>query len=125
MKKLLLFLPALVLFTACSAQPTVNSGTIEASPSPTDSSTTQTSPAANAEYSMSDVQQHGSASDCWLVVSGSVYNVTSFIPNHPGGEEILKGCGRDATSLFSRQPQHEGPDAQAALTSLKIGTLKQ
>lgn len=36
-----------------------------------------------------------------MVLGGKVYNMTPYLPYHPGGEaEILKGAGRDGTRLF-------------------------
>lgn len=36
-----------------------------------------------------------------MIISGKVYNVTAYIPTHPGGPEILQGCGKDATQMFA------------------------
>ncbi|KAI9642442.1 hypothetical protein NHQ30_009247 [Ciborinia camelliae] len=39
--------------------------------------------------------------DAWTVLGGKVYNITPYIPYHPGGEpELLKCAGRDGTRLF-------------------------
>lgn len=39
--------------------------------------------------------------DAWTVLSGKVYNITAYLPYHPGGvEETLKCAGRDGTKLF-------------------------
>ena len=54
-------------------------------------------------YTLSDVASHSSKNDCWMVIEGNVYDVTFFIPNHPGGSRILQGCGKDATDLFTGQ----------------------
>ncbi len=54
-----------------------------------------------AVYSLADVAKHNQASDCWLVASAKVYNVTSFITKHPGGDKILQGCGQDMTEFFN------------------------
>jgi len=36
-----------------------------------------------------------------------VYNVTAYLPFHPGGEkELMRGVGRDGTKLFSMTPFH-------------------
>jgi cytochrome b involved in lipid metabolism len=44
------------------------------------------------------VAKHTSADDCWVVLYGNVYDVTGFLPNHPGGAKIiLKLAGKDAT----------------------------
>lgn len=55
----------------------------------------------------SDVASHNNSSDCWMIVSGKVYNVTSYIPSHPGGTgSIISYCGKDATSAFSGHSQN-------------------
>lgn len=54
-----------------------------------------------ASYSLADVAKHNQASDCWLVANAKVYNVTTFIPQHPGGDKILQGCGKDMTEFFN------------------------
>jgi len=49
---------------------------------------------------MAEVAQHGVADDCWIVVHGKAYDVTSFVPKHPGGEILLSYAGMDATDVF-------------------------
>ncbi|RMZ80682.1 hypothetical protein DV738_g2722, partial [Chaetothyriales sp. CBS 135597] len=39
--------------------------------------------------------------DAWTVYQGRVYNITPYLPFHPGGvAELMKGAGRDAGALF-------------------------
>jgi cytochrome b involved in lipid metabolism len=39
--------------------------------------------------------------DAWTVLGGRVYNISPYLPFHPGGEaELLRGAGRDGTRLF-------------------------
>ena len=40
-------------------------------------------------YQMSDVRKHDTEDDCWLVIEGVVYDVTDFLPEHPGGGDIV------------------------------------
>eukprot|EP00930_Biecheleria_cincta_P041684 TRINITY_DN2861_c0_g1_i1.p1 TRINITY_DN2861_c0_g1~~TRINITY_DN2861_c0_g1_i1.p1 ORF type:complete len:261 (+),score=75.19 TRINITY_DN2861_c0_g1_i1:68-784(+) len=48
---------------------------------------------------MEEVAKHTSKTDCWVVVSGQVLDVTKFLGEHPGGElAILTFAGRDAWS---------------------------
>lgn len=75
-------------------------------------------------YSMLDVQAHAQRSDCWSAVGGNVYDLTTWVSRHPGGEsKILAMCGIDGTSIY------DGGHGTAkrpliALSLLKIGTLK-
>ncbi len=49
-----------------------------------------------------NVAKHNSVSDCYLIVKGSVYDVTNFIGDHPGGRrKIVDMCGQEATAVFS------------------------
>ena len=80
--------------------------------------------AAKQTYTMADVATHSNESDCWLVIENKVYDVTSFIPNHPGGKEILKGCGKDATALFQGEREHQENNASTYLPTYMIGSLQ-
>lgn len=78
-----------------------------------------------AAYTLAQVATHSNAISCWSVINGGVYDLTSWIPKHPGGEQaILSLCGKDGSTAFSGQ--HEGGEKQAAvLITLKIGVLVQ
>merc|ERR1712031_108408 len=53
-------------------------------------------------YSMEEVAKHVTKTDCWVVVSGQVLDVTKFLGEHPGGElAILTFAGKDATEEFN------------------------
>ncbi|KAI1412804.1 hypothetical protein F5Y13DRAFT_162686 [Hypoxylon sp. FL1857] len=48
-----------------------------------------------------EVAKHNTTSSCWIVINGSVYDVTPYLDQHPGGAAILvKQGGRDATPEF-------------------------
>jgi len=84
----------------------------------------ETKPVAQGEYSLTDVAMHATASDCWAIINGGVYDLTSWIPRHPGGEGAIEGlCGKDGSAAFNAQ--HGGAAQQAAiLATMKIGVLK-
>ncbi|KAN0064029.1 hypothetical protein ACQY0O_003635 [Thecaphora frezii] len=48
-----------------------------------------------------EVAQHSSRESCWVIVHGNAYDVTEFLPEHPGGAAIiLKYAGKDATHTY-------------------------
>ncbi|KAF3321758.1 Cytochrome B5 isoform D [Carex littledalei] len=53
-------------------------------------------------FSASEVSFHTSRDDCWLLINGKVYDVTKFLEDHPGGEEVLlhASASGDATDAF-------------------------
>ena len=74
---------------------------------------------------LAQVAQHNSRSSCWSAINGNVYDLTSWIPNHPGGEHnILILCGKDGSSNFNGA--HGGKPKQATiLAGFKLGVLTQ
>lgn len=53
----------------------------------------------------SEVAKHNTLKDCWVVIHGSVYDISKFLPEHPGGTKvIMRFAGRDATEGF--EPVH-------------------
>jgi len=58
-------------------------------------------------FTWNDVKTHNSLSDCWIVVQGKVYDVTSWAPRHPGGSILITGAGRDSTAfMHSYHPRY-------------------
>lgn len=52
-----------------------------------------------------EVAKHNSRDSCWVIVHGKAYDVTEFMPEHPGGPKIiLKYAGKDATEAY--EPIH-------------------
>jgi uncharacterized membrane protein/predicted heme/steroid binding protein len=96
-------------------------------PSPASpASPTPEAPADGAEgIGISEVAQHDDSASCWVAIEGTVYDVTEWIPLHPGGpERILAVCGTDATEDF--MGEHEGdalPTEQ--LSQFAIGALAE
>jgi cytochrome b involved in lipid metabolism len=88
---------------------------------------TQTSATTTAAqiYSLAEVAKHASATSCWTAVRAQVYDLTSWISEHPGGESAILGmCGRDGTQDFMDQHGGQGrPERE--LAKYNIGSLAQ
>ncbi|KAK3136355.1 hypothetical protein QOZ80_5BG0432530 [Eleusine coracana subsp. coracana] len=56
----------------------------------------------NKLFAQSEVSFHASRKDCWVVIHGKVYDVTKFLEDHPGGEDVLLHASAtgDATEAF-------------------------
>jgi uncharacterized membrane protein len=76
------------------------------------------------QYTAEEVSRHNSATDCWTIVDGFVYDVTTFTRRHPGGSKnIEKMCGVNSTEDYL--DEHDGErEPREWLESLKIGSLK-
>ena len=72
---------------------------------------------------MADIATHGTRDNCWTAINGGVYDLTSWIPQHPGGEQgILALCGTDGSARFNGQ--HGGSATQLnILAGFKVGDL--
>ena len=52
----------------------------------------------------SEISKHSTAKDCWSIVNGNVYNLTTYVQSHPGGAGVIKNiCGRDGSGAFKNQ----------------------
>ncbi|KAI6688006.1 hypothetical protein NL676_024834 [Syzygium grande] len=74
-------------------------------------------------FTLSQVAQHKSRKDCWFVINGRVLNVTSFLEEHPGGEEVLlELAGKDASKAFEDIGHSKA--AQTLLLKYQVGVLE-
>merc|ERR1711980_24909 len=74
------------------------------------------------QLSLEEVKKHNTASDCWTVIHNKVYDVTKFLVEHPGGEEImLESAGMVATEGF--EDVGHSSDARELLKDYLIGEL--
>lgn len=66
--------------------------------------------------------QHNTSHDCWVVFQGSVYDVTSFLPNHPGGTDaISQFCGKQSGFEQAFIAQH----GQSKVSLMMRATVKK
>ncbi|KAG9299220.1 hypothetical protein G9A89_013868 [Geosiphon pyriformis] len=75
------------------------------------------------QYTLNEVSSHRTKSSLYIAVHGKVYDVTNFIDEHPGGEEVLLDeGGKDATEAFDDVGHSE--EAYEILKRHYIGELK-
>ncbi|KAF2003113.1 L-lactate dehydrogenase [Amniculicola lignicola CBS 123094] len=74
-------------------------------------------------FDYAEVAKHNTAESCWVVLYGNVYDVTNFIPEHPGGSKvILQLAGTDATEEYD--PIHPPGILEENLKpEAKLGTI--
>ena len=79
--------------------------------------------AATAGYTMEKVKANASATSCWSVIKGNVYNLTAWINQHPGGSSSIKSlCGVDGSVAFAAQHQGQSKP-ESRLSGFLLGPL--
>ncbi|XP_038610257.1 nitrate reductase [NADH] [Tachyglossus aculeatus] len=73
-------------------------------------------------YSLEEVAGRNSHAESWLVIHGKVYDITRFLSEHPGGEEVLlEQAGGDASESF--EDVGHSMDAREMLKQYYIGEI--
>jgi len=79
---------------------------------------------SDKEFTYSDVAEHSSKRDLYVVIHDKVYNASTFVDEHPGGEEVLLDvAGQDATEAF--EDVGHSDEAREVLSGLLVGDLKR
>ena len=90
-----LLLPAIVILSGNPVLPPQDSIIL---PSSSLSISTPTTPLPI--YSLEEVAAHNSPDDCWLAISGYVYDLTTFTPINSADEKLFDNCGEDMSQFF-------------------------
>jgi cytochrome b involved in lipid metabolism len=74
------------------------------------------------EYSLEDVSIHNTPNDVWIIIHGRVYEVTTWLENHPGHPEVIQEiAGKDVTKEF--ESIYHSMAARHKLAEFEIGSL--
>lgn len=59
-----------------------------------------------------DVSSHNTAKSCYVTIGTKVYDVTSFLPDHPGGGDlIIEYGGKDVSAIMKDEISHTHSEA--------------
>ncbi|TRY61037.1 hypothetical protein TCAL_01441 [Tigriopus californicus] len=80
------------------------------------------------QFSLAEVSEHknlkGDGKSIWIVLHDKVYDVTKFLDEHPGGEEVLiENAGQISTEAF--EDVGHSTDAREMLKNYMIGELQE
>jgi cytochrome b involved in lipid metabolism len=97
--------------------------------------TTTTKTTTSIILNMEEIAKHNKQSDCWLLISDKVYNITSYFGSHPGGSGTMAlTCGKDATAAYYTQDPYatssstrsaHSSRAKSLLSNYYLGDLNQ
>lgn len=82
--------------------------------------------ASEKKFKMEEVAKHSISKDCWIVIKNTVYDISSYIPNHPAPEAALtKYCGKVADQGWDTKDKKSSHSraAKRLLDRYKLGYL--
>ena len=88
----------------------------------------QSPPPLKKDYSLEDVASHNKASDCWMAIHGKVYDVTTYLPDHPSRPEVIeRWCGKEASEAYDTKTKgrRHSEEADRQLETYLIGRLAE
>lgn len=114
------YTPETYMVTPESNQPITSTSTV----SKDNSGNTVVTPGATT-FTNAEISSHNSASSCYSIINGVVYDLTMWVNLHPGGKgAILSVCGIDGTEKFMKKHKG-GAKFMDILKRYKIGVLAQ
>ena len=78
---------------------------------------------ASTVYTLEQVARHNTVDDCFLVISGHVFDVTAWMARHPGGKAVLlQRAGTDCTKAFFAA-YHSQHTKETLIGSFRVGVV--
>lgn len=81
-------------------------------------------PAGEKRYPLAQVAQHSTPEDCWMVISGKVYDLSAYLPEHPSRPDIIEPwCGKEASEAYRTKTRgrRHSEEADLLLDTYLIG----
>ena len=70
---------------------------------------------------LAEVEEHKDRNSCWVVIDNKVYDVSKFLDEHPGGEEVILDYG----GRFATEPFEDVGHSEDARWGLMIDSIYQ
>ncbi|KAK3317780.1 Oxidoreductase, molybdopterin-binding domain-containing protein [Cercophora scortea] len=75
-------------------------------------------------FRLADIRQHGPNSDHpWVTLDDKVYDITDWLPAHPGGDVILRAAGGSIEPYWNIFTIHKSPHVLEILSQYLIGYI--
>ncbi|PVD20889.1 hypothetical protein C0Q70_19052 [Pomacea canaliculata] len=75
-------------------------------------------------FRLTEIAERKDAKSAWIIIHNNVYDVTKFLDEHPGGEEVLlEQAGKDGTEAF--EDVGHSADARELMKDYLIGQVHQ
>ncbi|XP_055624428.1 sulfite oxidase, mitochondrial isoform X2 [Toxorhynchites rutilus septentrionalis] len=75
---------------------------------------------------MDDVTKHNSPqTGIWITYGIGVYDITSFVPKHPGSDKVMLAAGSAIDPFWHIYQQHNTKEVLKLLETFRIGNLKE
>ncbi|KAK2722393.1 hypothetical protein QYM36_002809 [Artemia franciscana] len=76
-------------------------------------------------FTRKEVEAHNCTKEgAWIIIHDGIYDVSKFLDEHPGGEEVLlEQAGKDGTAEF--EDVGHSSDARDMMKDYKIGVLDE
>ncbi len=85
-----------------------------------------TANAAERRISLKEVAKHASPADCWMAIRGAVYDLSTYLPQHPTPPSLIQSwCGKESTEAYNTKTKGRphSPYADELLAKYRIGVL--
>ncbi len=76
--------------------------------------------------SPADLAKHRSPENCWMAIRGAVYDLSTYLPEHPSRPDIvLPWCGKEASEAYNTKMKGRphSPYADELLAKYRIGSF--
>uniref|UniRef100_A0A182NC90 sulfite oxidase n=1 Tax=Anopheles dirus TaxID=7168 RepID=A0A182NC90_9DIPT len=77
------------------------------------------------EYTMDEIVKHNAPSaGIWVTYGVGVYDITSFVPKHPGSDKVMLAAGGAIDPFWHIFQQHNTKEVLSLLETYRIGNLR-